>query len=410
MSDSANSNAPSDTVQQALAGAFIAIKVGNRAISLQPPLPAISVTGLENVNTDLATAQDHAKYWTGTLSQNVQNQLQAVVDYNSLYAPLASTINGYISTIKNTKSGDPAPTDAMTNLAACFQALQGQVQQLLYGTGGDQSNPAANSAMGTYNALIAYQSNVAGDKKTFDNYAQIAFNDQSGISVQIKQYQSDIDTDNTAIAKDQAMIGGGAAMIVTGVLICVVAVALAPETGGATIAAIGVLGVGTIAGGAVMIGVAAHDLEAKQADVVAKTKAIAADQTELAGLKSINTSSTAIAAQAANIYGALDTILTSWQQMDNELSDVIAALNMPEQELMKWIQNKSGQNPTYQVMGTILGAQFGTADTDWAKASATATTLLNGLANVVEFTMPPGSDVSANSIAAAGAAAKKQAA
>ena len=154
--------------------------------------------------------------------------------------------------------------------------------------------------------------------------------------------------------------------------------------------AIGTLGVATIAGGAVMIGISSHDLASKESDVSNKLIAIANDQTELADLTAIGTASGDVSQHADSIYGALDTIFASWQQMDNAMGDVITALGLPQAELLKWIQDKSGQNPTYFIMGTILEAQFASPQADWATAATTAQTLLTSMSNVVEFNLPTG--------------------
>ncbi|MGZ5013005.1 MAG: hypothetical protein ACXV7E_03170, partial [Methylobacter sp.] len=82
---SGTGSAPSDATQQALAGAFIAIKSANKAIELQGKMPIVNIPGLEGVNDSLTTAQTHATNWSKTISANVQNQLQAIIDYNNLY-------------------------------------------------------------------------------------------------------------------------------------------------------------------------------------------------------------------------------------------------------------------------------------------------------------------------------------
>lgn len=398
---SGTGSAPSDATQQALAGAFIAIKSANKAIELQGKMPIVSIPGLEGVNDSLTTAQTHATNWSKTISANVQNQLQAIIDYNNLYVPLASSINAAISEIKQATTTNPPSSGTMTNLAAELAALQSQVQINLYGTGGTMDSPQPASALGVYSQLTDYQKDVAADASTFKGYSTLAYNSKTGISAQIKQYNDDITADNEAMAKDRAMIAGGAAMIVTGVLICVVAVALAPETGGATVAVIGTVGVAAVVGGAVMIGVSSHDLNSKETDVSNKLIAIANDQTELVNLTTINTASSSIATYAGNIYGALDTIKTSWAQMDNNMADTISALNKPQDELMQWVKQQSGNdNPSYFVMGTILEAQFAVPQADWQKAAATAQTILNALSNVVEFTLPTGTVPTQNVIAA----------
>lgn len=394
--------APDNPTLQSLAGAFIAIKSANKAIELQALLPVVAdIPGLANVNTSLATAQTNATNWTSTISANVQNQLQALIDYNSLYVPLASSINSAISAIKQATTTNPPSPGTMSNLAAELSALQGQMQTNLYGSGGTATTPQAASALGVYNQLTAYQTAVATDASVFSGYATLAFNSKTGISAQIKQYNDDIDADNTAMAKDRAMVAGGAAMIVTGVLICIVAVALAPETGGLTIAAIGTVGVAAVVGGAVMIGVASHDLNSKETDVSNKLVAIANDQLELVNLTTLNTACSNVSSHASDIYGAMDTIMTSWQQMDNNMSSVIAALNMPQTELMQWIAQQSGSsNPSYFVMGTILQAQFAAPQADWQTAATTAQTILTALASVVDFTLPTGTVPTQNVIAA----------
>jgi len=145
------------------------------------------------------------------------------------------------------------------------------------GTGGTPTNPMPASALGVYNQLTAYQTGVASDAAAFSGYATLATDSKSGVSAQITQYTADIAAANKAMAKDRAMIAGGAVLIVAGVLICVAAVALAPETGGRTIAAIATVGVAAVAGGAVMIGAASHDLDTKEQDVAKKLIAIHLD-------------------------------------------------------------------------------------------------------------------------------------
>ena len=394
--------APDSTTMQSLAGAFIAIKSANKAIQLQAVLPVVAdIPGLANVNTSLTTAQTNATHWAATISANVQNQLQALIDYNSLYVPLASSINSAISAIKQATTTNPPSPGTLSNLAAELSALQGQMQANLYGSGGTATTPLPASALGVYNQLTAYQTAVATDASVFSGYATLAFNSKTGISAQIKQYNDDIDADNSAMAKDRAMVAGGAAMIVTGVLICIVAVALAPETGGLTIAAIGTVGVAAVVGGAVMIGVASSDLNSKETDVSNKLVAIANDQLELVNLTTLNTACSNVSTHASDIYGAMDTVLTSWQQMDNNMSSVISALNMPQAELMQWIAHQSGSsNPSYFVMGTILQAQFTAPQADWQTAATTAQTILNALASVVDFTLPTGTVPTQNVIAA----------
>ena len=403
MADSSSSSAPSDDIQQALAGAFLAIQSANKAISTQGQLPPVSIAGLEDVNTSLATAQDHAANYSKHIAPNVQNQLQAIIDYNRLYSALAASINSSINTIDQATPDNP-PTNALSTLAADMSALQSQVQNILYGAGGTADDPTTASALGVYQQLVDYQSAVGSDASTFKGYSTLAYNSESGVSAQIKQYNDDIEADREAMAKDRAMIGGGAAMIVTGALIVVVAVALAPETGGASALVIGSIGVAAVAGGAVMIGVSSSDLDKKEQDVSTKLVAIANDQAELANLTSINTASGNIAQHAGDIFGALDTIKNNWSDMDNNMANTITALNLPQNELMQWTKdNSNNQDPDYSTLATILRAEMVNPEADWTKAATTAQTILNAFDSVVEYNLPQGTVPTQENIAKAAA-------
>ena len=392
---------PGSDTQSALAGAFICLMSNNNAIILSPTFPGTQIQGLENANQTLATAVAHATAWNDTISANVQNQLQLIINYNSMYSALVTSIGGYVTDLKNTPAGQQPPSGTLSNLSDTIGALQEQVAQLLYGAGG-QSAPDANSAVGTYNQLIQYQQNVANDEVAFSGLMSIANNSSSGIPAEIANYQAAISADQDAINKDEAMIGGGAAMIVTGVLICVVSVAIAPETGGASLIVGGAIGIAVIGGGAAMIGVASTNLDKANSDIAAKRKLIKEDQQELALLTTVSTVAGNLSDHTKNIVQAMATLQTTWQQMDNAMSDMVTALNAPEQELMNWVKtHQPDSDPSYAVLGTILNAQLMAPQKDWATASTTASTILGNLQKVLLFKLPENTVPTQANIAAA---------
>lgn len=407
MADTSQSTtqAPDNDTQSALAGAFICLMSNNNAIILSPQFPASQIKGLENANQALATAVAHATAWNDTISANVQNQLQLIINYNSTYGALVSSMDGYINDLKNTPSGQQPPNGTLSNLSDTIGALQQQVQTLLYGAGG-ASSPDASSAIGTYQQLTQYQQDVAADEVAFAGLMSIASNTSTGIPEEIKNYQAAISSDQDAINKDEAMIGGGAAMIVTGVLICVVSVAIAPETGGASLIVGGAIGIAAIGGGAAMIGVASTNLDKANSDIAAKRRLIKADQQELALLTTVSTLSGNLTDHTKNIVQAMATLQTTWQQMDNYMSDMVTALNAPEQELMNWVKtHQPDTDPSYAVLGTILNAQLVAPQNDWNRASATASTILSNLRQVLLFKLPANTTPTQANIAAAAQAA-----
>ena len=398
----ATPQAPSNDIQSALAGAFVALLANNNAIILSPQFPTTQIKGLETANATLATAVAHANSWNKTISADVQNQLQLIIDYNSMYSDLVSTIEGQITDLKNTKQGQQPPAGTIQNLSMEIQALQSQVQQILYGSGGTATSPAAGSAIATYNELIQYQKDVAADESAFAGLMSIANNTSSGIPAEIANYQKAIAADNDAINKDTALIAGGAAMIVTGILICVVAVAIAPETAGTSVAVVGAIGIATIGGGAAMIGVASANLDKMNSAIAEYQREIKADQQEMSLLTTVSTVAGNLTDHTKNVVQALTTVLTSWQQMDNAMGDMVTALNLPEQELMNWVKTQQPNSaPSYSVLGTILHAQMVAPQDDWNTASTTAQTILTNLKNVLLFQLPDNTVPTQANIAAA---------
>lgn len=374
--------------QKGISGAFLAIEAANKILRLQPDVPKISVKGLENVNDALHTAQGHATNWADVVSAGVQNQLQSIVNYNTEYSALVTSINKGIAAIAAATDAKPPAAGVMSNLAAELQALQQQVAAMLYGAGGSLTNPTPTSALGVYNAISAYQQNVSNDGTAFSGFHQIAMSKKSGIGTDIQNMLDDIKADNAAIATDRMVIAGGAVAAIVGVLtICVGALLEIPTAG---------LSTGIIVGGAVVVAAGAGtaiygavDLSNKEKDITAKTLQLANDRAELAALTTIFNTSQTLTVLTDHIYGALDEIKTVWQQMDNNLSNVVQALNAPQADLKTWIkQQEPGQDPTYAVMATILNAQFVAPQNDWQAAEKTATTILDNFTNVIDLQPP----------------------
>lgn len=378
-------NPPTLDQQKAIAGAFIAIQAANKRIRSQPDVPKIALPDFDGVNPALKTAQGNAQNWSDNITAGIQNQMQAIVDYNRLYSGLASSINAAIDEIKTATDENPPSSGTMTNLAAELQALQQQVGSLLYGDGGSTSDPKATSALGVYKAITAYEQAVSLDEKAFNHFHELAMNSSTGIAADIKNKLADIKADNEAINSDRAVIAGGATAVIVGILIVAVGALLEFETAGASTAIIAG-GVAVIAGGVGTTVYGAVDLANKEADIVTKTQELATDRAELAALNTIGNTATTISTLTSSIYTALEEIVTVWQQMDNNLSSVVSALSLPEADLKNWIQQQDPtKNPSYMVMGTILEALFKSPQADWAAAENTAETILNNLASTQEM-------------------------
>ncbi|MEO1463726.1 MAG: HBL/NHE enterotoxin family protein [Pseudomonadota bacterium] len=373
--------APSDDTQSTLGGAFVCLMINNKAIIGQPPFPNTSIPALQTANDSLATAQANAEHWIGTLSGNVQNQLQHVIDYNTFYNALSADIEKQVRLVRQTPPGSTPPDGTLTNLSEDIAAMQMAVRDRLYGSGGTEKLPKENSVLGVYNQLTAYQRAVAKDQAAFAELLNAANSTSAGIPAEIKAYQDQVKADQDAINKDNAMIAGGAVMMAVGAVIIGALIVSAPESGGATLV-LAVGAVGLMAGGAAMTGTAATDLDKRVADMSHAKSQIRSDQQELSLLTSSAHVAQSLEDHCKSVVEAVLTLQTTWQQLDNALGDMVNALNAPEDYLMSWVKSRRpGEEPSYAILGRILEAELAAPAEDWRTASETARTVLRNLAN-----------------------------
>lgn len=181
----------------------------------------------------------------------------------------------------------------------------------------------------------------------------------------ITSLHNEIDAENKAIAASAAAIG-------IGIFALVVGIALAPETGGASLLIGGGIGAAGIIGGAVTWGVMQHKIN-EQFDQIAKDqKEKADDQRQLIALKGLEMASKNAVSSIELATQSLSKLQTQWGTFQGELQGVVDKLNLADQAISTIVQKVFTQ-----------GAQ-----NEWSTAIDTANHLVNAKIEVEAKTLP----------------------
>jgi hypothetical protein len=187
----------------------------------------------------------------------------------------------------------------------------------------------------------------------------------------------------------------GKGIVGAGVVIGVIAVLAAPETGGTSLAFAGVgLGVAAAGAGLAMSVTNQEDYDKQAKIITTKSTLLTADKAEQALLPVVSTACGGVSKHCGNIVESIGKVVNTWQQLDNLLGDMITALNLPEKDLNDWIakhpQYKTKGGSGYMVLGWILGAHLAVPEAEWQKATDQAAGLLTALRTTKKVSLPSG--------------------
>ncbi len=212
--------------------------------------------------------------------------------------------------------------------------------------------------MAAHNALSSGASNIQS--------AEIALKgDIDKMNNAIKNLHTYIDNENKAIAASAAAIG-------IGIFALIVGIALAPETGGASLAIGGFIGAAGIIGGSVTWGIMQHKIN-EQFDEIAKDQAEKADdKRQLVALQGLAMASHAAVANLSLATTALSKLRTQWGVFQGELKGVVDKLEKAEDAISVIVQ------------GVFTSAALN----EWQEATTTANALVNRKIETTSKTLP----------------------
>ena len=251
------------------------------------------------------------------------------------------------------------------NYGTTYAALTDQIVELLDKdpTASGKDNTTIQEAFALISALDKSLSDIITDVEatatsltTWGDSMQTAHDDlfNGAASIQSAQtdLQSDIDAMNNAIdglksqidAENKA-IAAGAGAIGVGLLALVAGIALAPETGGASLIVAGIGGAAII-GGAVDWGVMQSKINDQFKEIATDQKQIDSDNRQLVALQGLSLSANSAISSIAVATQALSDVKTMWALFKSELQGTLTKLEQADEELMAIV------NKAY-----ILGAQ-----------------------------------------------------
>lgn len=329
--------------------------IANTVFVAPTPKPA----WFDDLNKELLAAQALANKWLNTIGQQVTQAIPAqVINFNSNF-------NATTAAILQIVKDNPNATGATNPYVVEVKTL---IEQTLV--------PPLQTAVSQIDSVAASLESWGAD-------LQVAHNNLASGATSIQSaetsLQSDIAAMNSAITNLNAIIAGenkaiaySAAAIAIGLFALIVGIALAPETGGASLVIGGFIGAAGIIGGAVTWGIMQSRINDQFKEIAKDQNELGDDQRQLVALQGLSLASGSAVTNLELASNSLSKLRTQWGVFGTELQDVITQLESAENAL-----------------STIVQGVFTTAaQNEWAAASATAQSLLNGSVQVQTQILP----------------------
>ena len=295
----------------------------------------------DDLNKKLDAAKVNAAHWINTLAPSITGGVPLqVINYGTTFDAMAGQIQDIVDA-HPTASG--ADNQYVKEVHSLISALESSIDD-----------------------IIAHSETTSSQLEAWGKLMQISHDELSKGAVNIQSAETDLTSDigkmnaaidalNATIHKENIAIAAAAGGIGLGLILLVAGIALAPETGGASLVVAGTGGL-LIVGGAVTWGVMQAKID-KQFDEIAKDqKEIDSDKRQLVALKGLASASDQSIGYINTSTTALSAFRTSWSVFQGELSAVKAKLAKGEESL--------------QVI--VSGAFTAAAQKEWTVATAFA--------------------------------------
>lgn len=329
--------------------------VANTVFAPLTPKPA----WFDDLNSKLQVAITLANQWINTIDPQISKAIPLqVINFGPTFTATTAAIlqiveqnpdahgadNQYVLEIKNliAEALLPAIEDAVNNIDAAAGQLQTWGQQIQ-----TAHNDLESGATNIQSTVIA----LKGDVDKMNNA--------------ISSLRTEIDNENKAIAASAAAIG-------IGVFALVVGIALAPETGGASLVIGGAIGAAGIIGGSVTWGIMQHKIDQQFDEISKDQQELADDQRQIVALNGLSLATNSAVGNLELASSSLSKLRTQWGVFQGELQGVIQKLESAE-----------------EAISTIVQGVFTTAAvTEWNEAMETANALANRKIEVQVQTLP----------------------
>lgn len=328
--------------------------------------PSPKPVWFDDLNKELVAAQALAQQWIDTLGPEVSETIPLqVINFG---ANFTAATNAILQIVKNDPNAQGADNPSVVEIKSIIQQTLLPPIQTVTG-----QMTSVTDALTTWGDAMQAAHNALASGSTSIQAAEIAL-------------QGDINKMNDAITSLKAEIAGeneaiaaSAAAIAIGIFALVVGIALAPETGGASLLIGGAIGAAGIIGGSVTWGIMQSRINAQFDDIAKDQQELADDQRQIVALQGLQLASSSAVSSIELATQSLSKLQTQWGTFHGELLNVITQLESAENAVSTIIQ------------GVFTSA----AQTEWASAIATANNLVNAKIQVEVKTLPMDAAVAA---------------
>lgn len=313
----------------------------------------------DGLNAELAAAQTLAQQWIDTFGPEVTEAIPLqVINFGANFTAAAQAIMSIVQANPTASGADNPSVQQVREIIE--QTLLPPIQSVL----GQMTDVSGKLTTWGDSMQAAHNSLASGS--TSIQAAEIALQtDISKMKDALTSLQSEIDAENKAIAASAAAIGIGLFALVVGI-------ALAPETGGASLLIGGAIGAAGIIGGSVTWGIMQSKINAQFDEIGKDQQELTDDKRQLVALQGLQLASSSAVSSIELTTQSLSKLQTQWGTFHGELQSVVDKLKMAD-----------------QAISTIVQGVFTTAaQTEWGTAIETANNLVNAKIQIQSGTVP----------------------
>ncbi len=313
----------------------------------------------DGLNAQLEAAQALANQWLNTIGQQVTQSIPLqVINFGADFTAATQAITSIVQA--NPTASGPQNQYVLEIKAIIQQTLLPPIQSAITNIESTSTSLTnwGNSMQTAHNNLSSGATNIQS--------AEIALQgDIDKMNNAISSLHAEIDGENKAIA-------ASAAAIAIGVFALIVGVALAPETGGASLLIGGFIGAAGIIGGSVTWGIMQSRINKQFDQIAADQKELSDDQRQLTALQGLALASQNAVSNIEFATSALSKLRTQWGVFQGELQSVVDKLESAEDAISTIVQ------------GVFTNAAL----QEWNAAITTANALVNAKIPVETKTLP----------------------
>ncbi len=326
----------------------------NTTFTAPTPKPA----WFDELSAKLDVAKVNARTWIDSLAPEVTAGVPLqVINYGTTYSAISAQIMQIVNAHPDATGADNPYVKQVAQLVA---ALQSELKSIL-----------AN-ADATSRKLVVWGDAMQKSHDDLSSGAATIQSAETDLQADINKMNTAIKNLNDTIAAENKAIAGSAGAIGLGLILTVVGIALAPETGGASAWLVAGTGGLLVIGGAVAWGVLQHQINEQFDEIAKDQKELDDDNRQMVALQGLATSTTQAVTYTSTATQALSDFRTSWAVFEGELQGVSDKLSKAQASLSTIVQ----------------GAFTAAASQEWDQATAFAQQLASASVQVATAEMP----------------------